>query len=187
VREAARGRKRSLGWRLSPFAGRHRRDMLSGIRKLTGSLLRTGLDFTATAVGARLTMSIYRTRNRRPDQSDMTEPVTGSGTPAPARTPPSDHWASVRKAKPVDYMLPKSVNWLEGLPQAVRPLAVVTKYARIANMLALEWSKPAACRAYFDDLLIDCRGNRQGFPADVDRDLRRLRDYYHSLHLTLDK
>jgi hypothetical protein len=132
-------------------------------------------------------MSIYRSRDRRPNQSDVTEPVTRSRTPAPAGTPPGKDWASVRKAKPVDYLLPRSIEWLERLPQAVRPMALAAKYPRIANTLALDWSRPAACRAYFDDLLIDRRGNRQGFPADVDRDLRRLRDHYHSLHLTLDE
>jgi hypothetical protein len=67
----------------------------------------------------------------------------------------------------------------------VRPLALVNKYPRIANMLALDWNRSPACRGYFVDLLANGRGHRQGFPANVDRDLRRLCDYYHTLHPTL--
>jgi len=129
-------------------------------------------------------MSIYQRPKRPIDPNDVTGPVTRGGRSAPQS---GQNWASVRKAKPVDYMLSKSFDWYERLPKAVRPLALITKYPRIANLLAHEWSTPAACRAYFDDLLVDRRGNRQGFPADVDRDLRRLRDHYLNLHLTLDE
>ena len=88
----------------------------------------------------------------------------------------------MRKAEPADYLLPKSVQWLTSLPYAVRPFALANRYPRIANVLALDWSRPNSCRAYFVGLLADGRGHRQGFPTDVDRDLRRLCDYYHSLH-----
>ena len=75
-------------------------------------------------------------------------------------------------------MLPTSIGWLKTLPRYVRPMALVTQYPRIANSIALEWNRPAACRAYFVDLLVDRRGNRQGFPGDVHGDLTTLRDYY---------
>ena len=130
-------------------------------------------------------MSIYRSRDTRPTHSDVTEPVARSRTPMPA-TIPAEDWASVRRAQPADYLLPKSVQWFTGLPRAVRPLALVNKYPRIANMLALDWNRSAACRGYFVDLLTDSRGHRRGFPTDVDRELRRLCDYYHSLYPTLD-
>ena len=130
-------------------------------------------------------MSIYRSRDSRRNHSDVTEPVARSRTPTPAPTSAED-WARVRKAQPADYLLPKSVEWFTRLPRAVRPLALVNKYPRIANTLALDWNRSPACRGYFVDLLTNGRGHRQGFPADVDRDLRRLCDYYHTLHPTLD-
>jgi hypothetical protein len=129
-------------------------------------------------------MSIYRSRDTRPTYNDVTERVTRGRTLMPA-TISAEDWASVRRAQPADYLLPKSVQWFVSLPRAVRPLALVNKYPRIANMLALDWNR-STCRGYFVDLLTDRRGHRQGFPADVDRDLRLLCDYYHSLHPTLD-
>jgi hypothetical protein len=74
-------------------------------------------------------------------------------------------------------------RWLRSLPEQVRPIALANQYPRIANLLALDWSKPAACRRYFDELLIDHRrGDRRGFPFDVHRELEKLRDYYDSQH-----
>jgi len=111
----------------------------------------------------------------------------------PAR-PPSriqdwkQDWHLLRKVEPANNLLPLSVAWLENLPQGMRPEALASRYPRIVNLLALEWSKPAACSAYFDSLLADCRGGRQGFPADVYRDLLLLQDFYCSnLHLKLEE
>ena len=71
----------------------------------------------------------------------------------------------LRRAKPIDHLLPLSVKWLRSLPEEVRPTALPNRYPRIANVLALDWSKPAICRRYFDELLVDHRrGDRRGFP-----------------------
>jgi len=132
-------------------------------------------------------MSIYRSRDALPTQSDVTEPVTRRAIPTPDSAPPNGDWTSVRKGKPADHLLPKSLQWLDDVPQAVRPWALIKKYPRIVNMLAVDWREPAACHAYFADLLLDRRGHRKGFPEDVDRDLRRLRDYYRGEHTARDK
>jgi len=138
-------------------------------------------------------MSIYQSRAKRPINSgNVAQPVGRDGVSAPDRVPPvgqnsSPDWSRLRKAAPVNYMLPKSLAWVTSLPKNVRPWALVAQYPRIANSLAFEWNKPATCRAYFDDLLVDHRGSRKGFPADVQRDLLKLRDYYCSLNLTLDE
>lgn len=139
-------------------------------------------------------MSIYQSRSKG---DDVTDPGTGSGKPEPTRPTPAgqaEDWAQIwshrRNATPARNLLPVSVKWLLSLPNDIRPLALVAKYPRIGNVLALQWGKPAACRAYFNDLLADRRGNRKGFAADIHRELRALRDYYYdlhppSLHLTL--
>ena len=132
-------------------------------------------------------MSIYRSRDALPTQSDVTEPVTRRAIPTPDSAPPNGDWTSVRKGKPADHLLPKSLQWLDDVPQAVRPWALIRKYPRIVNMLAVDWREPAACHAYFADLLLDRRGHRKGFPEDVDRDLRRLRDYYRGKYPSRDK
>lgn len=141
-------------------------------------------------------MSIYQPRFKRPiNDDDVTQPGTRGSVPKPVCKPPARHdWAQVwshrRKVTPARNLLPVSIKWLTSLPKDVRPLALVAQYPRIANILALQWSKPTACRAYLEDLLVDRRGNRKGFPVDVHRELRALRDHYYdlnpgSLHLTL--
>ena len=135
-------------------------------------------------------MSIYQSRPKRPINDFAGQPTTLGATPPLARSfprPPvsSEDCAQLRKAKPVNYMLPISVKWFESLPVTVRPRALVRQYPRIANLIALQWNNAVALRAYFDDLLTDHRGTRKGFPADVFHDLQALRKHYYSLHLTL--
>ena len=48
--------------------------------------------------------------------------------------------------------------------------------------MAVLWQDPNSLRRYIDDLLVDKRGNRQGFPLDVLRELFALRAYYDELH-----
>src|SRR4030095_14255432 len=77
---------------------------------------------------------------------------------------PAQDFAHLRKANPLNNLLPSSLIWLRSVPEQVRPVALATRYGRIVNVLAQHWNDPSACSAYFDDLLIDRRGNRQGFP-----------------------
>ena len=48
--------------------------------------------------------------------------------------------------------------------------------------MAVLWDDPNSARRYLEDLLVDKRGNRQGFPLDVLRELLVLRNYYDDLH-----
>ena len=65
-------------------------------------------------------------------------------------------------------------------------MVVGMQYARIANLLAHQWNDDKACRAYFDDLLMGRRAKRRGFPANVRRELRLLREYYQRMRLMTD-
>jgi hypothetical protein len=137
-------------------------------------------------------MSIYQSRTKRPIINDVSRFDTRTGGFTPACTPSirqeqEQDWRLLRKVEPANHLLPLSVEWLENLPQGLRPKALASRFPRIVNLLALEWDKPAACGAYFDDLLADRRSNRQGFPADVYCDLLVLQDYYCSnMHLMLE-
>jgi hypothetical protein len=51
----------------------------------------------------------------------------------------------------------------------------------VANQLAQNWTSGMQCAATFDDLLVDHRGGRHGFPYDVEAELRGLRGYRQSL------
>ena len=82
-----------------------------------------------------------------------------------------------RRAQPVAFLLPSTQKWLDALPRRVQPHLLCDYYPRIANSLAAMWEDAEGLRAYFDELFIDRRGGRRGFPPDVLNDLRVLRYY----------
>lgn len=134
-----------------------------------------------------IAMSIYKPAFERVvSDNDVTHTVRATAVPKPLSPPKLERTTTpevvrLRKAKPIDHLLPLSMKWLRSLPEQVRPIALANQYPRIANVLALDWSKPAVCRRYLDDLLIDHRrGDRNGFPLDVHRELETLRDYCDS-------
>jgi len=78
-----------------------------------------------------------------------------------------------------------AVRWMQLLPRHVQPLKTAERFPHVANGLAAAWQAPASCRAYFEQLLLDHRGNRKGFPKPVAAELAALKDYYESvLHPT---
>jgi hypothetical protein len=96
---------------------------------------------------------------RRVDARSMSDP-------AALRQPP----------RPQDQRLSALAQaWASSLADDERPAALLHKYPRIANRLALCWNDPALRDRVLDDLLVDRRGGRRGFPPDVQADLLRLR------------
>jgi hypothetical protein len=53
-----------------------------------------------------------------------------------------------------------------------------TRFPRVLNKVAAAWSRPAQADRCFDELLMDARGARQGFPLSVVSELTTLRHYY---------
>ncbi len=88
----------------------------------------------------------------------------------------------LRKSQPVTILLPRTKQWLMELPPPVRPRALALQFARIANMLCAAWENPPDCRRYLNDLLIDRRGGRRGFPKPVAREIQVLSEYYCQVH-----
>ncbi len=85
------------------------------------------------------------------------------------------HRPTTSEAKPdIRLLLP----WVQELPEEVRPRQLVIQYARIANRLASLWHHPAACEKYLNELMIDERGDRKGFPAEVALELATLQAYF---------
>lgn len=62
------------------------------------------------------------------------------------------------------------------------PLALETQYERILKKIDELWDTDEI-DAYFSDLILDNRGGRKGFPADVLNDILRLRDFSESERL----
>jgi hypothetical protein len=99
----------------------------------------------------------------------------------------SHDWSQHRKAQPVESLLPSSEDWIDLLPPEVFPGALATHYPRIVNIIAMLWDDRAGCSAYFDELFVDRRGGRQGFPKAVKRDLSKLRHHWYFGRWRLDR
>ena len=120
--------------------------------------------------------------------SDRTKRLSGaeSGV-APAPPSPTKAQSFARKLVPANYMLPRTIKWFATLPVEVRPQLLASQFARVANLLAIHWGTPASCGVYFDELLTDRRGGRAGFPQPVQLELLKLRDYYFSRRIALQR
>ena len=91
-------------------------------------------------------------------------------------------WMRARTQQDDNVLLNTTVTWLARLPKDVRPMVLTRRYPRIANNIANIWRRVARCEEYLDTLVVDRRGNRKGFPADVAQELGNLRRYYAELH-----
>ncbi len=69
---------------------------------------------------------------------------------------------------------------LESLSPRIRPHQLPQRFPRIMNQIALLWSRPVHLDRYFAELLINRRGDRQGFPFAVALELNTLKDYHQS-------
>lgn len=71
-----------------------------------------------------------------------------------------------------------TVLWADQLPSTLRPDQLLECYPRVANRLALCWGDIALTNRLFEELLLDRRGGRKGFPPLVKAELGRLRINY---------
>ena len=85
-----------------------------------------------------------------------------------------------RRPQPPESLVGETIKWLAGLPADVRPSALPIQFVRIANAVARVWADHRRCLEYLDDLLIDRRGGRQGFPFEVALEIAGLKDYYET-------
>lgn len=60
------------------------------------------------------------------------------------------------------------------------PTALEGKYSRVFNNIMKHWGTPK-CDEYLEELIVDKRGGRQGFPADVAGDIVRLSKVHQRL------
>lgn len=94
-----------------------------------------------------------------------------------------EHQHDAQRAPQVSAVLSDETSrWLAALPADVRPLHLARRFPRIANSIADLWRRVARCEEYFDTLVVDLRGDRSGFPAEVAKEVTDLRNYYAELH-----
>jgi hypothetical protein len=89
--------------------------------------------------------------------------------------------ATKRRDTQVVTLRESTIRWLAELPEHLRPKEMATRFPHIANRLAVEWPTASTCRPYFDDLLLDSRGDRKGFPERVALELAALKNYYDAV------
>jgi|SRR5215467_2679462 len=69
---------------------------------------------------------------------------------------------------------------LASIEESARPMELARVFPRIVNRMAALWKSKQEMDRYFEDLLTDTRGSRQGFPLGVLMELTTLKDYYQS-------
>jgi hypothetical protein len=96
----------------------------------------------------------------------------------PAAEPTTEAgWQRVREQpRPQDLVLsPLAKTWCESLHQQHQPTQLCALFPRVANRLALCWNDSALASRILDDLVVDKRRNRAGFPPEVSQELIQLR------------
>jgi hypothetical protein len=72
---------------------------------------------------------------------------------------------------------------LDSLPQEIRPVLLPQKYPRICARIVAQWKDPVSMISYLEDLVVDRRGGRQGFPYRVIYELNNLKEYFRQKYL----
>ncbi len=115
--------------------------------------------------------------------SEARKALDETGPAAHAAPRKEEHWEEQRKEPSTSEALSDEANaWMSELPESVRPRQLALRYARLANRLCKVWLEPARCERLLDDLMIDRRGGRKGFPLAVANELATLREHYFNLH-----
>ena len=81
-----------------------------------------------------------------------------------------------------DPLRPSTREWIAHLPLMCRPAAIPREFPHIANKLCEIWKQPVLCDKYFNELVLDQRGGRKGFPLQIASELSSLRQYYAKLY-----
>lgn len=86
-----------------------------------------------------------------------------------------------RKPQPAESLAPEAITWLASLPFTVRPRQLPIQFVRIANSLGRTWADPLRCASYLDDLVLDRRGDRRGFPLDIALEIVSIKNYFETV------
>jgi hypothetical protein len=68
--------------------------------------------------------------------------------------------------------------WLDRLPPGAQAFALAEAFPKIAERIAILDVDAAYAARYLTQLMIDQRGDRQGFPMEIGRELLRIRAHY---------
>jgi hypothetical protein len=91
-------------------------------------------------------------------------------------------WHGERAPQPAEPLFESTARRMETLPRTLRPVELAKTYPRIANRIADLWKRPSRCDAYFQTLMLDSRGRRQGFPPAVAMEISTLVAHYAKVY-----
>ena len=91
---------------------------------------------------------------------------------------PASGAAARSDTRPPDVLSTAAAAWLRTLPVSLRPMHLCKAFPRVANRIALVWNDYDLANGVFNDLLLDRRGNRKGFPPAVAAEILRLHAYH---------
>ena len=114
--------------------------------------------------------------------TDARKALEETGPAAYAAPKKSENWDEKRSQSSTEPLGDETVAWMAELPESARPKQLSLRYARLANRLCKAWSDPAKFDRLLDDLMIDRRGTRKGFPLQVATELATLRDHFYKVH-----
>ena len=114
--------------------------------------------------------------------TDARKALEETGPAAYAARKKVENWEQKRTAGASEPLSDEATEWMTSLPDTVQPKQLALRYARLANRICKLWKEPQKCDRFLDDLMMDRRGGRKGFPLPVANELASLRDYYFRLH-----
>lgn len=113
----------------------------------------------------------------RSGSSEKATRTRSATRPAAATAPLDVDWARVRQPlRPQDQVLSAIARrWQAALTDRYRPDHLCAMYPRVANRLALCWDDASLASKVLDELVVDKRRGRIGFPPAVSQELIQLR------------
>lgn len=80
-----------------------------------------------------------------------------------------------RRPEPLDV---RAQRLYASLPPTLQPALTRERFPHVVNRIAAEWEIPTRFAKLMDELLLDARGHRTGFPYEAVRELTALREHY---------
>lgn len=108
------------------------------------------------------------------DTSDSTRRAPAPDTEL-VRLPCPEVIDAASRREPLDV---RAQRLFASLPYAYRLSVTRQRFPHVLNRIAAEWGAPMRFLELMDELLMDRRGNREGFPFDSVLELTNLREYY---------
>jgi hypothetical protein len=69
---------------------------------------------------------------------------------------------------------------LATIPTDVKPILLSIDFPHIVNKICELWTRPILLDRYFEELTVDARGGRKGFPLGVALEIANLREHYQT-------